>query len=121
MEKRILYLLFFILLLFGCNKQDTTQPIERTKESATKETSEVDSKVGEKDSTTELMKNIEEVVIPETLEQWLKAKPGILVEDDRSEETSGWPFISWDLDDKSKQYLQEVITATQDVDMLSNL
>jgi len=118
LKKRILYLLFFILLLFGCNKQDTTQPIEQTKESATKETSEVDSKVVEKDSTTQLMKNIEEVVIPETLEQWLKAKPGILVEDDRSEETSGWPFISWDLDDKSKQYLQEVITATQDVDML---
>ena len=112
----MIYILLFILFIFGCTEQETTQPDEQTKESAPEETIEVDSK--EQDSTTKLMKNIEDVVVTETLEQWLKAKPGILIEDDRSEETSGWPYMSWGLGDKSREYLEEITTATEDVDLL---
>lgn len=112
----MVYCLFFILFIFGCTEQDTTQPDEQTQQSATEETVEVDSKV--EDSTTNLIKSIEEVVIPETLEQWLEAKPGILIEDDRSEETSGWPYMSWGLGNKSREYLEEITTATEDVDLL---
>ncbi|MGM9945553.1 MAG: VWA domain-containing protein [Lysinibacillus sp.] len=116
MNKGMICFLFFILFLFGCNEQETTQREEQTKESEPEETIEVVSK--EEDSKTDLMKSIEGVVVTETLEQWLEAKPGILIEDNRSEETSGWPFMSWGLGEKSKKYLGEITGATQDVDLL---
>ena len=65
------------------------------------------------------MKTIENIRIPETLEEWLEAKPGLLVQDNpRDSETTGWPSMIMELDDESKQYLDEITTATKDVDQL---
>jgi len=115
---RLSGLLFFILFTVGCAKQETFQLDEQTNESVTEETMSA-SAADENSNTTELIKTIEKVRIPETLEEWLEAKPGILVQDNpRDLETTGWPSMIMELDDESKRYLDEITTTTNDVDLL---
>ena len=119
MKARLFCFLLFILLTIGCTKQETLQPENQKKESVVEENGAIQSDTEEKETATELMKAIDQVIIPETLEEWLEAKPGILVQDhSRESETSGWPSMIMDLNEESKQYLQEVTEVTKDVDLL---
>lgn len=119
MRRFITFLICALALISGCSEQEKTESTVIEDNNVEEEKIEtVQQQNTGQETNRELMNAIELVTIPETVEEWSQAKPGLLMAEETIEtETSPWPYNN-KLTDEMRDYLTEITTATQDVDTL---
>lgn len=116
MFKEIILVALLALFVAGCSESEEAEVTKQVEETAVVEEKQTVEKTDVKEAD---LSEIDQVVIPTTLEEWKNAEPGLFALDyTLDHETSSWPKDARELNVEEKKVLEHVITAVDDTDTM---